>query len=101
VISKELLEILVCPDDRTPLTLADETLVAQLNRLVGAGKLKNKAGDAVERPLDGGLVRNDGTAVYPIIDGIPILLIDEAIPLDPIAEDGMPGDGIPAGGGEG
>jgi uncharacterized protein YbaR (Trm112 family) len=87
VISKELLEILVCPDDRTPLTLADEPLVARLNRLVGAGELKNKAGETVERPLEGGLLRADGAAVYPIIDGIPILLIDEAIPLDDLPQD--------------
>ena len=86
MISKELLEILVCPDDRTPLTLADRVLVAKLNHLVGAGQLKNRAGEVVERPLDGGLLRSDGTAVYPIIDGIPILLIDEAIPLDGLAQ---------------
>jgi len=80
MISKELLEILVCPQDRTPLELADPDLVARLNRLVAAGVLKNMAGDKVEQSLDGGLVREDGTLIYPIVDGIPVMLVDEAIP---------------------
>ncbi|HUY32882.1 MAG TPA: Trm112 family protein [Pirellulales bacterium] len=81
MISKELLEILVCPQNRTPLGLADTTLVAELNRSIAAGVVRNMAGDKVERPLDGGLVREDGTLLYPIIDGIPVLLVDEAIGL--------------------
>lgn len=81
-IHQELLDILVCPEQRTPLSIADDDLLAALNRAVAAGRLKNRGGDRVEKPLDGGLVREDREVVYPIIDGIPIMLIDEAIPLD-------------------
>ncbi len=81
MISKELLGILVCPQDRTPLGLADLDLVAKLNRSIAAGVLKNMAGEKVEQPLEGGLVRKDGTLLYPIVDGIPVMLVDEAIRL--------------------
>jgi uncharacterized protein YbaR (Trm112 family) len=82
LISPELLAILVCPEDRTPLRLADDGLVAALNRGIGVRRVKNRAGEVLEKTLDGGLVRDDASAVYPIVDGIPVLLVDEAIPLD-------------------
>jgi uncharacterized protein YbaR (Trm112 family) len=81
VISKELLDILVCPDDRTPLHEADAALVERLNRAIAAGRIVNRAGSRVERALAGGLVRQDGTLLYPMTEGFPIMLTDEAIPL--------------------
>lgn len=84
MIGKELLDILVCPERRTPLTLADQQLVAALNQAVAQRRLKNRAGELVEKMLDGGLVRDDRGVVYPVIDGIPIMLVDEAIPLDQV-----------------
>ncbi len=80
-ISKELLDILLCPETRQRLTLAEPALLEQLNREVGASRLRNKAGHAVEQHLDGALVREDRQAAYPIVDGLPIMLIDQAIPL--------------------
>jgi uncharacterized protein YbaR (Trm112 family) len=80
-VSDELLAILRCPENRTVLHRADETQVAQLNRKIAAGELKNRGGQAVEGALDGGLIRLDGAMLYPIVDGIPKLLVDEAIPL--------------------
>ena len=34
MISKQLLDILICPETRTPLTLADADLVARLNKAI-------------------------------------------------------------------
>ena len=84
MIDEQLLDILVCPENKTRLRLADEDLVAKLNRAITAGALKNRVGEPVETPLDGGLVREDSTLLYPIVDDIPVLLVDEAIPLDQI-----------------
>lgn len=88
MISPELLAILQCPENHTPLALADELLMEELRRAVAAGKVKNKAGEVFDRPLDGGLVREDRAVLYPIVDGLPILIVDEAIPLDQLPPQG-------------
>jgi uncharacterized protein YbaR (Trm112 family) len=84
MVDEKLLEILVCPENRTPLATADEELVAKLNRSIGAGKVKNRLGQTVETELEEGLVREDRLLLYPVVDGIPVMLVDEAIPLEQI-----------------
>lgn len=81
MIHADLLKMLQCPDDRSPLAVADDAQVATLNAAVQAGQLRNRGGELVTRALEGGLVRRDGKFLYPIFDGIPVMLIDEAIPL--------------------
>jgi uncharacterized protein YbaR (Trm112 family) len=82
MISPDLLELLVCPENRTPLALADAELVTRLNAAIGGRQLKNRGGQTLEMPLDGGLIREDRQVLYPILDRIPVLLMDEGIPLD-------------------
>lgn len=84
MIDKDLLDILVCPKSHKPLRLAEDPLVAKLNQAVSEKKLRNVGGQAVESTLQGGLVCDDEQLVYPIVDGIPVLLADEAIPLDQV-----------------
>lgn len=85
MIDKELLDILACPEDKTPVKLADQELIDEVNRRIGTGELKNRGGQTLEKTIDGGLVREDGAYLYPIEDDIPIMLIDEAIPLEGIS----------------
>ena len=80
--TNDLLDILRCPDNHATLTPADDALVAELNARIRAGQLRNQAGRDVQQPIEGGLVRADGDLLYPIVDQIPVLLRDEAIPLD-------------------
>ena len=81
MIDAELIEILACPETKEPVKLAQAELIEKLNRAIGAGLIKNRGGDAVTEPVDGGLVRSDGRFLYPIRDDIPIMLVEEAIPL--------------------
>ena len=85
MIREQILRILVCPETHLSLTLADAELLAKLNRAIAAGQLKNRGGQAVHGPLESGLVREDRTVVYPVIDGIPVMLVDEGIPLEQLS----------------
>jgi uncharacterized protein YbaR (Trm112 family) len=83
MISKDLLAILVCPESRTPLDIADDDVLALVNHAIAAGKVTNKGGAAVTEKISAGLIRRDRAVLYPIIDRIPILLADEGIALGP------------------
>jgi uncharacterized protein YbaR (Trm112 family) len=78
-----LLEILCCPETHQPLHEAAPALIEQLNTAIRAGSVQNRAGKKVEEPLEAGLARQDGACLYPVRRGIPLMLIDEAIPLVP------------------
>ena len=82
MIDPELLKILCCPETHQPLSPADAGLVERLNSQIASGQLRNRGGQPVTRKCDGGLVRKDGRFVYPVCEDIPILLINEAIPLN-------------------
>lgn len=82
MINPELLDILVCPENRTPVHEADAELLDKVNAAIAAGTLKNRAGEAVTERIDGGLIREDNKYLYAIRDDIPVMLIDEAIALD-------------------
>lgn len=81
MVDQELLDILVCPENHTSLKLAEPALIDRLNAVITAGKLKNRGGQFITEKIDGALVREDGQFAYPIRDDIPIMLIDESIPL--------------------
>ena len=81
MIDKDLLEILACPENKEPVSLADSDLIERLNQRIEKGELKNRTGQTLEQKLDGGLVRADGAYLYPILDDIPVMLIDEGIAL--------------------
>ena len=81
MIDKELLDILACPETKEPVHLASAGLIEELNGLIEQGQVSNRGGKKLEKKVDGGLVREDGAFLYPVEEEIPIMLIDEAIPI--------------------
>lgn len=81
MVDQSLLDILVCPETKQPLHVADVALLERVNASVQKGALSNRAGKPVATPIEAGLVRQDGAFLYPVRDDIPIMLIDESIPL--------------------
>ena len=81
MIDEGLLKILCCPETHQSLTVADAALVARLNDGVASGALKNHGGKVVEEKLDGALVRSDRAMAYAVRNQIPIMLLEEGIPL--------------------
>ena len=83
-IDKDLLAILCCPETKLDVSLADDALISKVNDAVSRGVLKNKAQKLVTELLDGGLIRADKKILYPIREDIPVMLIEEGIPLDQV-----------------
>ena len=77
-----LLKLLRCPETRQELRLAEPALIDRLNRQITAGALHNRAGRRLADALEAGLVRADGKFLYPIRRGVPVMLTDEAVPLE-------------------
>lgn len=84
-LDKELLAILCCPDTKQVVVLAEDALIQKLNNAIDHGTLKNKAQKPVTERLDGGLIRADRKILYPVREDIPVMLIDEGIPLEQVS----------------
>jgi len=78
-IHQDLLDVLVCPVSKKPLTVLPEQTMNELNALITEGKITNAGGQKVETPLEEGLITEDRKTIYRIEDGIPIMLAEEGI----------------------
>ncbi len=81
MVHKSLLDILVCPETKQALELAPPELLDAVNRSIRAGELTAQSGQAVTEEIHAGLVREDGQQLFPVRDEIPVMLVDESIPL--------------------
>ena len=80
----KLLEILCCPVTKIPVKMLGKDKLAELNRLVEAGSVRYADGATVDKKLGEGLVTENGTTVYRVDDGIPVMLEEQAIPTAPL-----------------
>ena len=82
---KRLLTILRCPVSHKGLSVLKKDQLQKVNDAIGAGDLVNHDGTKVREPITEALVTDDGKRVYPVNDGIPVLLEGESISMEQIA----------------
>ena len=79
-ISDDLLQILCCPETKTPVAMLPSERLDLLNAAIATGQVRYADGSQVEDPVEEALVTVDGRTVYRIDDSIPVMLVDQAIP---------------------
>lgn len=79
---KRLLPILHCPVTHKGLAPVKPATLKSVNAAIVAGELSNSDGNTLSEPLDEALVTDDGKVLYPLANGIPVLLAGESINLE-------------------
>ena len=76
-----MLDFICCPVTRSSLELLPERELAQLNEAIASKRIRNREDTLVDAPLSEALVTRSGKLIYPIRDGVPLLLEEEAMAL--------------------
>ena len=82
---KKLLSILCCPVTHQGLSLARPDMLKKVNAAIGAGELSNRDGSVLSESLAEALMTDDAKLLYPVNDGIPVLLEGESIGLEQLS----------------
>ena len=76
---RKLLDLLVCPATRQPVALLDSRGLEALNQAIAGGSVVRGDGSPQATAVREALVTRDRKRVYRVDDGIPVLLVEEAI----------------------
>ena len=79
---KRLLSIICCPVTHKGLSLVRADQLKKINQAIDAGSLVNRDGVVLSDTLKEALVTDDGKTLYPVDDGIPVLLEGESVGLE-------------------
>lgn len=85
---RKLLDLLVCPTTRQPLSLLDGRSLEAVNAAISRDSVLRADGGTQAEPLREALITRDRRTIYRVDDGIPVLLAEEAIATGQI--DGFP-----------
>ena len=72
----------MCPENLTPVRFARKSELAKVNEQIKKKALKRWGGALVKDPVEAMLIRKDNKVAYEVRDGIPVMLIEEALVLD-------------------
>ncbi len=78
-IDRKLLEILVCPVTKQPVSILGDHKLEVLNERIAKGEVENHAGQTLTEPLSSALITQNGTVIYPVDSNIPVMLENESI----------------------
>ena len=67
------------------LSQAGSDTLKTVNAAIDAGNLTSRDGDVLAEHLTEALVTDDGKVLYPVAEGIPVLLESESIDMDRLA----------------
>lgn len=79
-VDKKLLDILCCPVTKQPVRPLEAEALKRLNAQIEQGQVRQMDDTPVEAPLREALITENGQRIYPVEDGIPIMLEERAIP---------------------
>ncbi len=78
-VDKKLLDILCCPISKAPLRPLKRAELNRLNEHIAAGKVTQADGQTVQAALSEGLITEGAERIYPVEDGIPVMLEERSI----------------------
>ena len=81
---KKLLTILCCPVTHKGLKLAGKSDLSRVNTAIEQGNLTNRDGATLHEPLSEALITDDKKLLYPVKNGIPVLLEGESVSMEQI-----------------
>jgi ubiquinone/menaquinone biosynthesis C-methylase UbiE/uncharacterized protein YbaR (Trm112 family) len=87
LINEQVVAILRCPVSKKGLERLDQQAINSINDRIAKGLLLHRDGTPIKVPLESGLISSDGRFVYPIMEGIILLLENLAIPVSREPED--------------
>ena len=80
--NKRLLSVLCCPVTHKGLSVVRPDHLKKINTAISGGRLANRDGTLLTESLKEALITDDGKIMYPVNDGIPVLLEGASVALN-------------------